>query len=98
VDYTEERSRAIVEYPLDVPRFPAVGDRENSFDAALRAFYRKVRYSSFRRLSSRHFQTIRPTIRYQATRATPRFELSSIRAAKRRQSRRLTKNAYLTPS
>lgn len=98
VDYRDDADRAFVEFPVEYPRFPAAGGREFSFDEALRVFYRKVRYASFRRVNSLQFQTVRPTTRYEARVTAPVFELSAPRAAKRRQSRRLTKNSYLTPS
>lgn len=46
----------------DQPRFPGTGRRRNSYDSALRLFYKKTSLSKFRRVQPIRFVRVRPIL------------------------------------
>lgn len=56
LDHNESRKKVITLLGNDRARFPGIGRRLNSYDRALRLFYRKTVPSRFRRVQNLRFR------------------------------------------
>lgn len=61
-DHLESRKKNVTLLGTEQPRFPGAGRRKHTYDAAVRAFYKKNISSRFRRINGLRFRQFRPAM------------------------------------
>lgn len=77
VDHVDSRKHNITVLGTEIPRFPGIGRRKTTYDAAVRAFYKRTVSSRFRRVQSLRFRRLRPKMSTGFYSRLPLYESSS---------------------
>lgn len=75
-DHVESRKHSITVLGAEAPRFPGIGRRKATYDASVRAFYKRTIGARFRRVQSLRFHRLRPRMFTNFYNRVPLFESS----------------------
>ena len=76
-DHVDTRKKNITLLGADRPRFPGIGRRKHSYDAAVRGFYKKTVSPRFRRVQGLRFRSVRSAMFKSFYTRVPKTESSS---------------------